>query len=106
MVKDEKMLGAMPSNDAFKQQWFTDRGQAFGGMVDSSLMNLDAAKAAYVAMLPGNLRGSKSIDPTTWANVINRIAPVVQYNGFPTLAPSAWTTTSSTATWPRATRRR
>lgn len=86
MMKDEKLIGVMANSQQFDTWWNANRGQAFGGMVDSSRMNLDAAKAAYAAMLPPELRNSKTIDNATMKLVADRIAPVGDFNG-PTLMP-------------------
>lgn len=90
MMKDEKMLGVMAEAPLFQQWWNTNKGQAFGSLVENSQLNLNAAKAAYAALLPADKRNSKTVDQDTMKMVADRIAPVVEFNG-PTLAPPGMT---------------
>jgi hypothetical protein len=85
-MKDEKMLGVMADPKQFDQWWNLNRGQAFGGAVDSSRMTLDAVKAMYADTIAPELRNSKTIDVPTLQKAADRIAPVGQFNG-PTIMP-------------------
>jgi hypothetical protein len=86
MVKDEKMLGVAAKPKLFDEWWDLNRGKAFGQWVENSRLNLDAAKAAYAAMLPADQRSQTSIDTDLMEKISNRIIPVTDFNG-PTIMP-------------------